>query len=523
MRNFKALYRAAGFALAAAAALQAFPRQVLAQQTFPLEEKARYERALEMKVEEILLRLLGPNQAKVVINATMDFTKVEKMQLSSGAGDADRNSMFKWQNIASQGQDAGVQHLLPGFPVASPLNPMAAETQAYEKHLSFPPNFVKKLNVSVILSKDIANVDAENIRVVVSDLLGLDAKRGDDIVILKAPFAPFWKTIWYAPESLALVFKYTMLTFMGIVAMVVVAIGFLKLAAAMNGMAKAQQAHQINMDLSGGPGGAGEEPAALPGAEKPALAHDGADKGGGEAGTAELVFNVKLEQVPTLVHMIGSEDPANIALVTAHLAPEVKTEFLKNLPPEITSEIVASMAEVRFVEPDVIMTLKDELEHRLSGAVGGIAKVMDVVDKVGLRAKTDLLKRLEERHPEVARTVRARLFLFEDVARLSDKDLSILISAVKIEDWAAAAWEMDEELKGRIKAQMADKTWQMLEQTMQFGRPPREKTDQAMTAAVEAALSLIQQGRISAPPPLPVMIARETPPADSAAPRPQEA
>ncbi|MFA7009467.1 MAG: hypothetical protein WC204_11470, partial [Elusimicrobiales bacterium] len=36
-------------------------------QTLPLDDKARYERSLETKVEEVLFRLLGPNQAKVVV------------------------------------------------------------------------------------------------------------------------------------------------------------------------------------------------------------------------------------------------------------------------------------------------------------------------------------------------------------------------------------------------------------------------------------------------------------------------
>jgi hypothetical protein len=52
-------------------------------QSLPFEDKARYEKALEQKVDEVLVRLLGPNQAKVVVEATMDFTRTEKLEVNS--------------------------------------------------------------------------------------------------------------------------------------------------------------------------------------------------------------------------------------------------------------------------------------------------------------------------------------------------------------------------------------------------------------------------------------------------------
>lgn len=484
---------------ALAAVLCVGGRGAAAAQALPLEDKAKYEKALEQKVDEILLRILGPNQAKVVIDAAMDFTRTEKLEVNSAAA-SDKGAMFKWQNIAAEA--AGGPQLMPGFPVASSMNPLAGDSQSYRRELAYPLSFVKKLNVTLILSKTVSPAEAENIRSVVSDLLGISAVRGDDLVLVRAPFAPVWKTIWYTPETVSLVLKYGVLTFMGIMGMIVVAVGFLKLAGAMNTMAKAQQSHQITMDMGKGGAEAGADGLALPGAgERPALAGPSRPGGGNEGPEAggEMVLSVRPDQVVFLVHMMVKEDPANVALIATHLPADIRSEFLRSLPPDFAAEVIASMAQVRFLEPDMIITIKDELERRLSGAVGGVRKVLEAFETVSLKAKKEMMSRLEERHPDIAGEVRAQMLLPEDLARLQEKDLSVLVSTVKVEDWAAAVWEMPAELKEKVRSQMALKTWEMVEQTMKYGSPSAEKTAAALELIVETAARLIKDGRIANP------------------------
>ncbi|HOI43784.1 MAG TPA: hypothetical protein PK523_12650, partial [Elusimicrobiales bacterium] len=74
MGTIKRRKAAAGGAICSIAALVLLPAIVFSQ-SLPLDDKARYEKALEQKVEEVLIRLNGPNQAKVVVQASMDFTR----------------------------------------------------------------------------------------------------------------------------------------------------------------------------------------------------------------------------------------------------------------------------------------------------------------------------------------------------------------------------------------------------------------------------------------------------------------
>ena len=46
---------------------------------------------------------------------------------------------------------------------------------------------------------------------------------------------------------------------------------------------------------------------------------------------------------------------------------------------------------------------------------------------------------------------------------------------------------------------MADKTWQMIEQSMSYGSPSSERIDQSMEKIIEIAFNLIEEGLISNP------------------------
>ncbi|MCK5584024.1 MAG: hypothetical protein KAI33_09540, partial [Elusimicrobiales bacterium] len=380
-----------------------------------------------------------------------------------------------------------------------------SEDKSYNKQFLYPSTFVKKLDVTVMINKKIEDKEVANIRIVVAQLLRIDIKRGDSLSIVKAAFSPLWKTIWYTPAAISMVLKYVVLTFMGIIAMIVVSIGFLKLAGAMSTMAKVQQSHQITMDLgkessgSGSGGVEGGEVAALPDIgrkQKEDLTPSESDE---DDINKSIVFNVRQDQVVFLVNIMIKEEPANVALILTHLQPNIRAEFFKKLPPKFASDIMANMSKVRFIEPDTILTLKEEIERRLSGAVGGVPKVLEALEGVSLKSKKEMIDELRKNHPVVAAQVKKNVLLIEDLIFCSDKDLSLIISKIKTEEWASAMWDILDPLKERIRQQMADKTWQMIEQSMSYGSPSSERIDQSMEKIIETVFTLIKEGAVSNP------------------------
>jgi len=220
----------------------------------------------------------------------------------------------------------------------------------------------------------------------------------------------------------------------------------------------------------------------------------------GEAPSVEENFKVRPDQIPQLVKMLVTDNPADIALIAARLNPDVRMQFLERLPPEVACEVIVQLTEVRFLDPDFIVQMREELERRLSGASGGLEKVCEALEKAGTGERLEILKRLEKKHPELAWEVKARFIFFEDLSRLSEKDMDILATAVKLNDWVSTFSLMNNEFTRKLKESMSEKMWLMLEQTVKCGEISAAKSNLAVQDIITVAEKLIKEGRISRPP-----------------------
>jgi flagellar motor switch protein FliG len=456
-------------------------------QTIPLESKAQFERALEQRAESVLLPILGPARSRVVVDATLDFTRIERFEVVGGAGKEDQGALFLWQNV---GQEAiGQSELLPGIPEPSPV-PGFGGSKSYERQNSFPTEFVKRLSVTVVLDKKVSVELGDELNSILSDVLGIRPDRGDTLSVMRAEFAPAWKTIWYRPDAVSLLFKYGVIALMTLITLIVVAVCFLKLAEAMDSMAQAQ-GNQLSMDFGEkeGEGGEGGEE------EK----KDGEAEVIEEEPTNAIYFDIKPSQVETLWEVLHRQEPENIALVVAHLRPEVKEPFLDRLPTKLYSSVVISLGKVKFIEPDVVQTVKEELERRLESAVGGRRQLFTMLDKADMRTKRELLTMLEAQDPELAATVRPQVLLFEDVRWLEPREWSMLLGQVKLDDWAAASFNADPLVRDAVKNQMAAKTWAILEQMTAASKPGASAVDKAQESVIEQLEKLISDGKVENP------------------------
>jgi signal transduction histidine kinase/flagellar motor switch protein FliG len=456
-----------------------------AQEPYPLEDKRNYEKALELKAESVLLRILGPNRYRVVVDASLDFTRIEKFDIAEGAAEGEK-ALFLWQNVGAE--SSGRDQLLPGIPSPQPV-PGAGGAKSYKRENSFPTSFVKRLGVTVILDKGIERAQGDEMSKIIAEILDVQPGRGDVLNLIYAPFEPAWKTIWHTPEAVSLIFKYGMISLMTLITLIVVAVCFLKLAEAMDSMAQAQ-ATQLSMDMGQGDGTTEEE-------EEEKKAIEGEQEG--EGSPTGIFFAVKPEQVETLYEIIHNQDPENIALVVAHLHEDVKKLFLARLEPAVYSQVLMNLGKIKFMEPDVVETVKDELERRLESAVGGQGKLLAMIEESDLKTKRQLLELLEERDPELAKVVRQKIILFEDLLLLNEKDWSLLFGALSLEDWGRALTGVDEAIINAVKGQMLEKTWAITQQMMQAQGVSEGAAEKARENVVEVLEAMVAKGRIENP------------------------
>ena len=473
-----------------------------------LEEKLKYERALEQKTEEVLANLLGPGTSRVMIRAAVDFSSKESVEevrvLEAPAETAEKPAepLFKWQDINKQA--SSVSELLPGFPAeikesapAPQVAAQAAPRPAGGKTLRetvFPQSMIRRLTVSLVLSDRLSAGQAQKARQVVSDLLALDPSRGDEILVTRARFMP----AWYTYEMLLAAVKYGIPGLALILGMALVSLGFFKLASAL----RSRQAPGATSQA------AGTAPPALGGGNN--LDTAAPDRSAGKTAEREallgeppggVIFNVHPDKLEILVRMLSKDEPADIAIIAVHLPAALRGRFISMLPPETAAEVLASVVKVRFVEPGLIEKIKEELETRLNGAVGGLERAVEIIEEAGSRSQEAFLDIMQRTHPEIAARLRSRILLLEDLENLDGAAFDILAANVGAELWAAAAWRMSEAARGRLKARLTKGARKIFERTMASGAPPGAKVDAAVEQVLAAVRKLVAEGRVKKPEP----------------------
>jgi signal transduction histidine kinase len=498
-------------ALAALLFLGAVPGSSRAQ-TIPLEEKAKYERALESRAEGVLLRVLGPNRFKVVVEAAVDFTRIEKFETKEGSvtvRSVKASAAYLW-NAATPADSGPSSELLPGVPLQAPaateVQP-GAKPQSYERRNTYPTEFLKRLYVTLILDSSVDAKQSEDIRAIVTEILGITPIRGDELVIVHAPFAPAWKTIWYEPDTVWLVFKYGLIGLLSLMTLLVVAISLLKLSEAMREMAHAQS-QQLTMDVKGGDGTLGSADGGLLEGEtvkegEPPQGRD-ALPGPGD----EVRFAVRPDQVEILSDMLAKEEPENTAIIASHLDPDVRNQLLAALPAAVSDDVLVCLGRVRYVEPEMLLNLKEELERRLAGSVGGLGRLVAMLDEVELSRRSRFIETIAARDPELGRQLRRRVFMMENLAHLKPEEWSLVVTKISYQDWAVALADGPASVAASLLNSLPGNAAKVVEQ-MIAGKPGDAAARRAAQDKIAGVVSaLVVEGRIAelsgrgeAPPP----------------------
>jgi flagellar motor switch protein FliG len=244
-----------------------------------------------------------------------------------------------------------------------------------------------------------------------------------------------------------------------------------------------------------GGGGAPGAPAAAPAAGPAAAMPEGGGLGGGSGqviqvlGNLEELMTQQLERAPSLVEQpfkyIKSTDPEDIILLIADEEPKLAAAVLSQLDPQTSAAVFEALDEEKQFEMARAMTqlteeedmadeIKDFLERKLKivrlrkdyQPVIGVRVLADMLSSSRYAVAKVLLEKMESKNPAMASEVRKRMFLFEDIKTLGDKDVESLIHNLTMDVLASALVDSPEEIKAKFLKNMTERARGRLEEDM---------------------------------------------------------
>ncbi|MGI6150604.1 MAG: flagellar motor switch protein FliG [Christensenellales bacterium] len=146
-----------------------------------------------------------------------------------------------------------------------------------------------------------------------------------------------------------------------------------------------------------------------------------------------------------VLNFIQNEHPQTIALVLSYIDPKNAAQILSQLPLEKQTSVIARIANMGIASPEYIKETERVLEKKLSTmsfsdatSTGGIDTLVSILNSVDRGTERHLLESLEEQDAELVEEIKKRMFVFEDIVKLSPQAIQRVLREIDNRDLAIA-------------------------------------------------------------------------------------
>ena len=195
-----------------------------------------------------------------------------------------------------------------------------------------------------------------------------------------------------------------------------------------------------------------------------------------EARPFEFLRRTPPEQI---VAFLRAEAPQTMALTIANLHTQLAAEVLAQLPPEKQAEVAHRIATMNETSPDVIKEVEAVMRQKLANvisqeysAAGGVDSLVDILNRADRGTERNVLDKLAETDADLAEEIRMMLFVFEDIVKLDDRSVQILLKEVDQKDLALALRGVSEEVRDKVVSNMSQRAAEMLLEEIEY-QPPQ--------------------------------------------------
>ncbi len=166
-----------------------------------------------------------------------------------------------------------------------------------------------------------------------------------------------------------------------------------------------------------------------------------------------------------LLSFISGEHPQVIAVVLAHLSSDKATMVLSGLESELQADVAHRIAVMDRTSPDVLKALEAALERKMSSvlqpmemsAIGGLDPLIQIINRSDRATERLIVEGLQKRDPELAEEVKSRMFMFEDITLLEDRDVQLVLRQVENADLAVALKGVSDDVRAKITKNMSER------------------------------------------------------------------
>ncbi|MEI6231504.1 MAG: flagellar motor switch protein FliG [Planctomycetota bacterium] len=204
------------------------------------------------------------------------------------------------------------------------------------------------------------------------------------------------------------------------------------------------------------------------------------------------------------VSSLQAERPQTLALILCHINPRRAAEILAAFPADFQAHVVARIANMDRIAPEIVRQVEANVRKKLSGMpgrlriAGGYKAAAQVISNVDRSTERKIFAALTQSDAKLAQEVKKLMLVFEDLIRLSDSAIQILLKDVDIADICLALKNAPTAMKEAIQRNLSKRAAERLaEELDMMGPKPRSEIEAAQQRIVSVARRLEDEGKLN--------------------------
>jgi flagellar motor switch protein FliG len=177
---------------------------------------------------------------------------------------------------------------------------------------------------------------------------------------------------------------------------------------------------------------------------------------------------------------------------------------LKQLTERQRNEVMLRVATLEGIQPTALKDLNEVLFKVLAGgdkirktSLGGVKAAADIINFLGANIEGTVVESIRGFDPDLAQKIMDKMFVFDDVLKLDDKAIQMVLKEVATDSLIVALKGAAPELKERILANMSTRAAETLREDLESRGPMRLSEVEAQQKEIlKVVRRLSEEGQI---------------------------
>lgn len=201
---------------------------------------------------------------------------------------------------------------------------------------------------------------------------------------------------------------------------------------------------------------------------------------------------------------IADDHPKTIALVAKSLTTGRAAKVLEFLSEEKRAEAIVYLSQNVAVAPAVLKPMLQTVVRKAASIRSRTEEVdqtqvlAELMRSFPKQLRAGLMEKLAEVNEEVCQQVKSKLYVFEDVMRLDDRDIQKILGEVETDNLIVGLQKADQTIVDKLLSNLSKRARETILEEMQYKtNATQEEIDQARASLIEVLARLDESGDIT--------------------------